>query len=115
MLSLVLIGLPDLEDRLRLRRNRSLHSRLHHRFCIGSLCPDDTNDYLRTRLARVGATKDIFSADALAILHEAAGSSLRDTDRLATAALRAAARKKKKLVARDVFTRILQAEAEDRS
>lgn len=115
LLSLVLIGLPNLEDRLRLRRNRSLHSRLHHRFCIGSLCPDDTNDYLRTRLARVGATKDIFSADALAILHEAAGSSLRDTDRLATAALRAAARKKKKLVERDVFTRILQAEAEDRS
>ena len=115
LLSLVLIGLPDLEDRLRLRRNRSLHSRLHHRFCIGSLSPDDTNDYLRTRLARVGATKDIFSADALAILHEAAGSSLRDTDRLATAALRAAARKKKKLVERDVLTRILQAEAEDRS
>lgn len=115
LLSLVLIGLPDLEDRLRLRRNRSLHSRLHHRFCIGSLSPDDTNDYLRTRLARVGATKDIFSADALAILHEAAGSSLRDTNRLATAALRAAARKKKKLVERDVFTRILQAEAEDRS
>ena len=58
LLSLVLVGLPDLEDRLRLRRNRSLYSRLHHRFCIGSLSPDDTADYLRTRLARVGATKD---------------------------------------------------------
>jgi general secretion pathway protein A len=115
LLSLVLIGLTDLEDRLRLRRNRSLYSRLPHRFCIGSLSPDDTADYLRTRLARVGATKDIFSADALAILHEAAASSLRDTDRLATAALRAAARKKKKLVERDVLTRILQAESEDRS
>jgi type II secretory pathway predicted ATPase ExeA len=54
LLSLVLIGLPDLEDRLRLRRNRSLHSRLHRRFCIGSLSPDDTHDYLRTRLGRVG-------------------------------------------------------------
>jgi general secretion pathway protein A len=115
LLSLVLIGLPELEDRLRLRRNRSLYSRLHHRFCIGSLSPDDTSDYLRSRLARVGATKDIFSADALAILHEAAASSLRDTDRIATAALRAAARKKRKLVERDVLTRILQAEAEDRS
>jgi general secretion pathway protein A len=113
LLSLVLIGLPDLDDRLRLRRNRSLHSRLHHRFAVGSLSPDDTADYLRTRLARVGATKDIFSVDALAILHEAAGSSLRDTDRLATAALRAAARKKKKLVERDVLSRILQSESED--
>jgi general secretion pathway protein A len=115
LLSLVLIGLTDLEDRLRLRRNRSLYSRLHHRFCVGALSPDDTADYLRTRLARVGANKDIFSADALSILHEAAASSLRDTDRIATAALRAAARKKKKLVERDVLTRILQAESEDRS
>lgn len=115
LLSLVLIGLPDLEDRLRLRRNRSLYSRIHHRFSLGSLLPDDTTDYIRARLARVGATKDIFAADALAIIHEAAGSSLRDTDRLATAALRASARRKKKLVERDVLTRILQAEAEDRS
>lgn len=114
LLSLVLIGLPDLEDRLRLRRNRSLYSRLHHRFAIGTLAPDDTSDYLRSRLARVGATKDIFAADALAMLHEAAGSSLRDTDRLATAALRAAARKKKKLVERDVLTRILQSDSEER-
>lgn len=115
LLSLVLIGLTDLEDRLRLRRNRSLYSRIHHRFCIGSLSPDDTADYLRTRLSRVGATKDIFSADALAMLHEAAASSLRDTDRIATAALRAAARKKKKIVERDVLTRILQSESESRS
>ena len=65
--------------------------------------------------SRLGATKDIFSADALSILHEAAGSSLRDTDRIATAALRTAARKKKKIVERDVLSRILQTESEDRS
>src|ERR1041385_3046274 len=53
LLSLVLIGLPELDDRLRLRRNRSLYSRIHHRFQIGSLVPDDTADYLRMRLARV--------------------------------------------------------------
>ena len=111
----MLIGLPELDDRLRLRRNRSLYSRLHHRFAIGNLLPDDTADYLRMRLARVGATKDLFSADALSILHEAAGSSLRDTDRIATAALRTAARKKKKIVERDVLSRILQAESEERA
>ena len=38
---------------------------------IGALVPDDTNDYIRARLARVGATKDIFSVDALSMLHEA--------------------------------------------
>ncbi|WP_437936880.1 hypothetical protein [Sorangium sp. So ce341] len=47
------------------------------------------------------------------MLHEAAASSLRDTDRLATAALRAAARKKRKLVERDVLSGILQLGAEE--
>lgn len=115
LLSLVLIGLTELGDRLRLRRNRSLYSRLHHRFALGNLVPEDTTDYIRSRLTRVGATKDIFSVDALSMLHEAAGSSLRDTDRLATAALRSAARRKKKIVERDVLARILQAEPEGRS
>src|SRR6185436_14117084 len=41
LLSLILIGLPDLDDRMRLRRNRSLYSRLHHRLCVGALTPDD--------------------------------------------------------------------------
>lgn len=106
---LLLIGLPELHERLRLRRNRSLYSRLHHRVAVEPLVPDDTIDYIRVRLARVGATKDIFSADALAMLHEAASDSLRDTDRLATAALRAAARKKK-IVERDILARLLQTE-----
>ncbi len=115
LLSLVLIGLPDLEDRLRLRRNRSLYSRIHHRFALGCLLPDDTSELIRAVLEVVGGTKDFFASDALAILHEAAGSSLRDTDRLATAALRVAARRKKKLVERDVLTRILQTESEERA
>jgi type II secretory pathway predicted ATPase ExeA len=113
LLTLVLIGLPELEDRLRLRRNRSLYSRLHSRFTIGDLVPDDTSDYIRARLARVGATKDLFSADALAMMHEAAGCSLRETDRIAAAALRTAARRKKKIVERDLLSRILQSQSEN--
>jgi general secretion pathway protein A len=107
LLSLVLVGLPELEERLRLRRNRSLYSRLSHRLVIGALTPDDTADYLRVRLAKVGCSKELFTSDAIAMLHEAAGSSLRDTDRLALASLRAAARKKRKLVERDVLSRVL--------
>ena len=111
LLALVLLGLPDLEERLRLRRNRSLYSRLHHRLSIGPLTADDTADYLRNRLSRVGCTRELFTSDAIALLHEAAGSSLRDIDRIATSALRASARKKRKLVERDTLSRILQLEA----
>lgn len=45
------------------------------------------------------------------MLREGAAGSLRDTDRLATAALRAAARKERKLVKRDILSRILQLDA----
>ncbi len=112
LLSLILVGLPDLEDRLRLRRNRSLYSRLHHRLSIGPLTPEDTADYVRMRLGRAGASKDLISSDAVALLHEAAAGSLRDIDRLATLALRAAARRKRKTVERDTIARVLQVQGD---
>ena len=115
LLSIILIGLPDLDDRMRLRRNRSLYSRLHHRIAIGSLSPEDTADYVRMRVGRVGGSKELFASDALALLHEAASGSLRDVDRLATAALRSAARRKRKAVERDLLARVIQADGGDRS
>jgi type II secretory pathway predicted ATPase ExeA len=112
LLSLVLVGLPELDDRLAARRNRSLHSRLSRRLHVAPLSPDDTAEYVRLRLKRAGCDRELFASDALAMLHEAANGALRDIDRLATDALRESARKKKKLVERDVLARILDAEAE---
>lgn len=48
------------------------------------------------RLAAVGCAKELFTSDAIAMLHEAAPGSLRDVDRIARNALRLA-RKKRKL------------------
>jgi type II secretory pathway predicted ATPase ExeA len=115
LLSLVLVGLSDLEERLRLRRNRSLYSRLHRRLTIDPLAPEDSVDYVRMRVQRVGGSAEIFASDAIALLHEATGGSLRDIDRIATACLRAAARKKRKAVDRDIVTRTVKSAAEDRS
>jgi len=100
LLSLVLVGLPELGDRLRLRRNSSLYSRLHHRFTLEPLAPEDTAEYLSRRLDQAGAKSEIITADAIALIHEAASGHLRDVDRLATRALRVAARTKSKLVER---------------
>lgn len=107
LLSLFLVGLPELEHRLGMRRNRSLHSRLGRRLAIGAMTPEDTAEYVRLRLEKVGCEREVFATDALAMLHEAAAGALRDVDRLATAALREAARKKRKLVERDVISRII--------
>ena len=113
LLSLVLIGLSDIQDRLCLRRNRSLYSRLHTRLTIDPLLPDDTAEYIRMRLLRAGCDRELFASDALALLHEAALGSLRDIDRLATYALTEAAKKKRRLVELDVISRILQSAALD--
>ena len=74
------------------------------------LTPDDTADYIRSRLKQSGCDRELVTADALAMLHEAAAGSLRDLDRLATAALRDAARRKRKLVERDAITRVVDTE-----
>jgi type II secretory pathway predicted ATPase ExeA len=106
LLSLILVGLPELKDRLELRKNRSLYSRIHCRLSIDAMTADDTADYVRIRLRRVGCERDLFAAEALTLLHQSAGSSLREVDRLASAALRETARRKKKLVDRDVMARV---------
>ena len=114
LLSLVLVGLPELEGQLGRRHHRSLFSRIHTRLRIDPLTPEDTTEYLRARLARVGCDRELFATDAIAMLHEAASGALRDVDRLATAALKETARRKKKLVERDVLARIVDAAVDDR-
>lgn len=107
LLSLFLVGLSELKDRLELRKNRSLYSRIHTRLAIGPMTVDDTGTYVRLRLQRAGCEREVFAEEALAALHEAAGSSLRELDRMATAALREAARRKKKLVERDAMACVI--------
>ena len=114
LLSLVLVGLPELRDRLALRRNRSLYSRLHHRLEIDPLAPNDTAEYLRLRLRHAGCERELFASDAMALLHEATAGAMRDLDRLAAAALRETAKKKRKLVERDVVARVIEADTRER-
>jgi general secretion pathway protein A len=112
LLSLILVGLPELRDRLMLRHQRSLYSRISHRIRIPSMTPDDTAEYLHHRLQLAGNERQIFTDHAIAMLYEAAGgtnqSSLRDFDRLASAAIVEAHRRKKKLVEHDIVHHVAQ-------
>jgi type II secretory pathway predicted ATPase ExeA len=86
---------------------------LHQRFTIDSLSPEDTAEYMRLRLGKVGCDRDLFTSEAAAMIHEAALGSLREIDRIATAALREAARRKRKLVERDAVARVVAASRDD--
>jgi general secretion pathway protein A len=103
LLSLVLVGLPELWGRLTLAKNRSLWSRIHCRLSLGEAEPADTVEYVEHRMKQAGASQPAYLADALTMLHEATGGRLRDIDRVATAALKSAARKKLKRVDRKVL------------
>jgi type II secretory pathway predicted ATPase ExeA len=72
---------------------------------ISPLTAEDTADYLRFRLKLVGCERDLFADDAKALLHEHAQGTLRDLDRLATAGLREAAKRKRKAVAAEDIER----------
>ncbi len=110
LLSLVLVGLPEMEDRMSNRRHRSLHSRIGRRLRIDKLVPEDTAEYLAHRLQLAGSSKELFNSDAVTMLHEATGGAMRDVDRIATTAMRVTARKKKKVVDRDIVAMVVEAE-----
>jgi general secretion pathway protein A len=108
LLSLVLVGLPDLWDRLRLIRNRSLWSRIHCRVQIEQANDADTAEYVDYRIRHAGVKRELFSSDALSMLHEDTVGRLRDIDRVATLALKTAARRKLKTVDRDIIGHLVQ-------
>lgn len=111
LLSIVLVGLPELEDRLSLGAHKPLLSRLHARLRLNAVSEEDSAAYLRHRLALVGCEKELFARDAVALLHESSAGTHRDLDRLAGLALREAGRKKRKQVERDLVRDVLDRNA----
>ncbi|MFO0762652.1 MAG: AAA family ATPase [Byssovorax sp.] len=108
LLSLVLIGLPELESNLSRRAHRSLLTRIHHRFLLAPATTEDTAEYVRYRLSAAGCNHPSPTTPSPPCTELSQGS-LREIDRLASAALREAARRKKKLVERDLVTRAVPA------
>lgn len=108
LLSLVLVGLPELWKRLGLGLHRSLWSRIHCRIALDAPRPEDTVEYITYRLERVGGKTTIFASDALALLHEATAGQLRDIDRLASNCLRSAAGRKLKHVDRELLGEVIE-------
>jgi general secretion pathway protein A len=107
LLSIVLVGLPETKQRLALAKNRSLWSRIHTRISLGDAKPGDTAEYIAHRLRSAGCERDVFNSDALALIHEQSQGRLRDTDRIATDALKLAARRKIKTIDRELIARVL--------
>lgn len=108
VVSIVLVGLPELADRLKLGIHRSLLTRIAHKIEITAATPEQTAAYINKRVEDVGGRADLFAPDALVVLHELTAGVLRSVDVLAEASLRIAAHQKKKLVDRGVVRSAFQ-------
>lgn len=71
MKSLVLVGLPEMQHRMTLARNRPLWSRIHTRVHLGDARVEDTGEHFEHRLTRAGGNPGVLSSDAIAMLHVA--------------------------------------------
>ncbi len=70
VLQTILIGQPELRETLRLQSLRQFAQRIaidHH---IAALQQDETDLYVRHRLAVAGGSEDLFTPDALELVHE---------------------------------------------
>lgn len=97
-LSVVLIGLPELRDRLQRNVLSSLAARLPVRIQLDSLGSQDVSSYLQHRLRMAGCSKEVFAEDAILIITEATGGSLRKIDVLASHSLEVATEGKSAIV-----------------
>ena len=107
LLSLILVGLPETKQRLALAKNRSLWSRIHTRLSLGEAAAGDTAEYLAHRLRHAGCEREVFNSDAITLVHEESKGRLRDIDRVATDALKLAARRKLRTIDRELLVRAL--------
>ncbi len=87
LVAIVLVGQPELRERLRHRAYRALTQRIGASFHLVPLEAAETHAYVAHRLAVAGAERAIFTEQAVARLHEAASGIPRVVNHLATQAL----------------------------
>jgi type II secretory pathway predicted ATPase ExeA len=87
LIAVVMVGQPELRQRLKHRAYRALTQRIGAQFHLTPLSLEDTQAYVAHRLRVAGAEREVFAPGALARLHAATGGIPRVVNHLATQAL----------------------------
>lgn len=98
ILSLLLIGQPQLRERLTLKSVEALTQRLEARLTLEPLGRQETGEYLRHHLSKVGATGPIFSGTAEETIFDRTQGIPRRINQLALQCLTAAAERGERVV-----------------
>ena len=97
-LSVVLVGLPELRQRLSRNLLSSLAARLPVRIQLEALSAREVGTYLAHRLKMAGCSKEVFAEDAVLMIAEATGGALRKIDVLSSHALEVATEGKSTII-----------------
>lgn len=87
LLSVVLIGQPELESRLDRSAYEPLRQRIGMRYSLGPLSLEETIDYIEHRIRVAGGTRNPFNRQAMTEIHALSGGIPRLINTLATTAL----------------------------
>jgi type II secretory pathway predicted ATPase ExeA len=87
LIAVVLVGQPELRDRLRHRAFRALTQRIGAQFHLTPLTEADTIAYVQHRLEVAGASRPLFTDEAVKRLHAASGGIPRILNNIATQCL----------------------------
>ncbi|HEY0144014.1 MAG TPA: AAA family ATPase [Thermoanaerobaculia bacterium] len=87
LLSVILIGQPELEERLDRAAYAPLRQRIGMRYSLGPLSPDETVAYIEHRIRVAGGARNPFTREAMMEIHSISGGIPRLINTLATTAL----------------------------
>jgi general secretion pathway protein A len=87
LVGLLLIGQPELRERLRAHGGEPFAQRVGVAYHVGALDEAEVGEYLEHRLAVAGRTAPLFTPDAVAALHRRSGGLPRRVNQLAASAL----------------------------
>ncbi len=98
MAVVLLIGLPQLNNTLRLSANEPLRQRITMNFNIESLTKEETNAYIKAKIAGAKGSMDIFNFNALEAIANASNGIPRIINKICNNALMIAASKNKEYI-----------------
>src|SRR5512138_2342361 len=87
LVGLVLVGQPELRERLREKGGEAFGQRVGVAYHVGALDLEETGRYLGHRLAVGGRTEPLFDAEAVAAVHRLSGGIPRRVNQVAASAL----------------------------
>jgi type II secretory pathway predicted ATPase ExeA len=110
--SLLLVEQTELRSKLKLHIHQAIDGRVDMRFHLDAMDSEETAIYVKRHLDRVNCPREIFTENALKVIHDYSGGTPRKVNKVAQASLMAAASQKKQLIDDYLVREVIMSELE---